>query len=129
LTAQKVKSAQMADKFSDCLVKEELKRPPKIARTVSAHTISNDLIFMTLKKNLPRTRSLYVASKTYTKASMICRFSLGDTEVPFSMQSCSKPFTYAICLNELGSEVDPGRTFYSAPGYIGDNICQKNDKR
>ena len=38
---------------------------------------------------------------------MICRFSLGDTEVPFSMQSCSKPFTYAICLNELGSEVDP----------------------
>jgi hypothetical protein len=23
------------------------------------------------------------------------------------MQSCSKPFTYAICLNELGSEVGP----------------------
>ena len=28
----------------------------------------------------------------------------GDTKTPFTMQSCSKPFTYAVCLNELGSE-------------------------
>ena len=32
------------------------------------------------------------------------RFSRGDVNVPFTMQSCSKPFTYAVCLNELGSE-------------------------
>ncbi|KAK2717298.1 hypothetical protein QYM36_006171 [Artemia franciscana] len=33
------------------------------------------------------------------------RFSVGDTKIPFTMQSCSKPLTYAIALNELGSEV------------------------
>ena len=32
------------------------------------------------------------------------RFSIGDTAVPFTMQSSSKPFTYAVCLNELGRE-------------------------
>ncbi len=32
------------------------------------------------------------------------RFSLGDVDTKFTMQSCSKPFTYAICLNELGPE-------------------------
>ena len=30
----------------------------------------------------------------------------GDVNVPFTLQSCSKPFTYGICLNELGPEVD-----------------------
>ncbi len=59
---------------------------------------------------------------------MICRFSLGDTEVPFSLQSCSKPFTYAICLNELGSEVGPSAGAQSiVRGHIGDNICQRNE--
>ncbi|XP_040578075.1 glutaminase liver isoform, mitochondrial isoform X3 [Lepeophtheirus salmonis] len=33
------------------------------------------------------------------------RLSVGDTNIPFTLQSCSKPFTYAVCLNELGSEV------------------------
>ena len=33
------------------------------------------------------------------------RYSRGDVSIPFTMQSCSKPFTYAVCLNELGSEV------------------------
>ena len=33
------------------------------------------------------------------------RYSIGDTDKEFSMQSVSKPFTYALCLNELGSEV------------------------
>ncbi len=60
---------------------------------------------------------------------MICRFSLGDTEVPFSMQSCSKPFTYAICLNELGSEVGPSVGAQSiARGHIDiGHICQRNE--
>ena len=33
------------------------------------------------------------------------RFSLGNVKVPFTLQSVSKPFTYAINLNELGPEV------------------------
>jgi len=33
------------------------------------------------------------------------RFSIGDTNVPFTLQSSSKPFTYAVCLNELGRNV------------------------
>ena len=33
------------------------------------------------------------------------RYTLGDVKVPFTLQSVSKPFTYAICLNELGPEI------------------------
>ncbi|KAL7298140.1 hypothetical protein TKK_0009141 [Trichogramma kaykai] len=33
------------------------------------------------------------------------RFSIGDTTVPFTLQSCSKPLTYAIALERLGQEV------------------------
>lgn len=33
------------------------------------------------------------------------RYSIGDIDVPFTIQSCSKPITYAIALHELGSEV------------------------
>ena len=33
------------------------------------------------------------------------RYSLGDVNIPFTIQSVSKPFTYAICLNELGPEI------------------------
>ena len=29
----------------------------------------------------------------------------GDVDALFTLQSCSKPFTYAICLKELGPEV------------------------
>lgn len=32
------------------------------------------------------------------------RYSIGDTSVNFTMQSCSKPITYAIALNELGAD-------------------------
>ena len=32
------------------------------------------------------------------------RFSLGDSTVPFTLQSVSNPFTYAMSLNQLGSE-------------------------
>lgn len=33
------------------------------------------------------------------------RFSIGDTTTPFTLQSCSKPLTYAIALESLGQEV------------------------
>jgi len=33
------------------------------------------------------------------------RYSLGNVKTSFTLQSCSKPFTYAVCLNELGSEI------------------------
>lgn len=33
------------------------------------------------------------------------RFSIGDTKIPFTIQSCSKSLTYAICLDELGEDV------------------------
>lgn len=33
------------------------------------------------------------------------RFSIGDVNVPFTLQSCSKPLTYAIALDQLGEEV------------------------
>lgn len=33
------------------------------------------------------------------------RFSIGDTKVPFTIQSTGKPINYAIALSELGSEV------------------------
>lgn len=33
------------------------------------------------------------------------RHSVGDTSVPFCLQSCSKPLTYAYALNDLGSDV------------------------
>lgn len=33
------------------------------------------------------------------------RYSIGDVEVPFTLQSCSKPLTYAIALEKLGAKV------------------------
>ncbi|XP_039757482.1 glutaminase liver isoform, mitochondrial isoform X1 [Pararge aegeria] len=33
------------------------------------------------------------------------RFSIGDVNVPFTLQSCSKPLTYAMALETLGPEV------------------------
>lgn len=32
------------------------------------------------------------------------RYSTGDTDIPFTIQSCSKPLTYAIALEILGHE-------------------------
>nr|XP_053635223.1 glutaminase liver isoform, mitochondrial-like isoform X2 [Cherax quadricarinatus] len=32
------------------------------------------------------------------------RYEIGDTNINFTMQSCSKPVTYGIALNELGNE-------------------------
>lgn len=33
------------------------------------------------------------------------RFSIGETDIPFTIQSCSKPLTYAIALEKLGQEL------------------------
>lgn len=33
------------------------------------------------------------------------RFSIGETTMPFTLQSCSKPLTYAIALERLGEDV------------------------
>ena len=33
------------------------------------------------------------------------RFSIGDTQIPFTIQSTGKPINYAIALSELGAEV------------------------
>lgn len=35
---------------------------------------------------------------------MSCRHSVGDTKVPFCLQSCVKPLEYAIAVHDLGSE-------------------------
>ena len=48
------------------------------------------------------------------------RFSKGDVGVPFTMQSCSKPFTYAVCLNELGSD-----TVHEYVGQVGRRMITK----
>ena len=41
------------------------------------------------------------------------RFSLGDSDSPFVVDSVSKPFTYALCIDRLGAEV-PQSCFCSA---------------
>lgn len=33
------------------------------------------------------------------------RYSIGDVDVPFTLQSCSKPLTYAIALEKLGPKI------------------------
>ena len=51
------------------------------------------------------------------------RFSLGDIHTPFTMQSCSKPFTYGICLNELGSKVVHQYVSHEPSGRNFNEIC------
>lgn len=43
------------------------------------------------------------------------RFSIGDVNIPFTLQSCSKPLTYAIALEKLGQEVVGGSVKYKSP--------------
>lgn len=33
------------------------------------------------------------------------RYSIGDDNVPFCLQSCAKPLAYAMAVNDLGAEV------------------------
>ena len=40
--------------------------------------------------------------------TLLARFSVGDYTDPFSIQSASKPFTYALALNHMGAKVHTG---------------------
>jgi glutaminase len=51
------------------------------------------------------------------------RFSLGDVDIPFSLQSCSKPFSYAIALNELGHDVVHNYVSHEPSGRNFNEIC------
>lgn len=51
------------------------------------------------------------------------RFSIGDTNTNFTLQSCSKPFTYAICLNELGPDVVHRFVSHEPSGRNFNEIC------
>lgn len=51
------------------------------------------------------------------------RYSIGDIDTPFTIQSCSKPFTYGICLNELGSEVVHRYVGHEPSGRNFNEIC------
>ena len=47
----------------------------------------------------------------------------GDTKTPFTMQSSSKPFTYAVCLNELGSKTVHHFVVQEPSGRMFNNLC------
>ncbi len=55
------------------------------------------------------------------------RLSLGDTATPFTMQSSSKPFTYAVCLNELGREVVHGFVGQEPSGRVFNELSLDNN--
>lgn len=51
------------------------------------------------------------------------RLSLGNVDQNFTIQSCSKPFTYAICLNELGPETVHKYVSHEPSGRNFNEIC------
>lgn len=51
------------------------------------------------------------------------RFSLGDVNIPFTLQSCSKPFTYATCLQHLGHNNVHKYIGYEPSGRNFNEIC------
>ena len=51
------------------------------------------------------------------------KYNQGDVNIPFTMQSCSKPFTYAVCLNELGSETVHQYVGQEPSGRMFNNLC------
>jgi len=57
------------------------------------------------------------------------RFALGDVDAQFTIQSCSKPFTYAVCLNELGSEVVHKYIGHEPSGRNFNEICLDKNGR
>ena len=52
---------------------------------------------------------------------LMISFVISDT--PFTMQSCSKPFTYGICLNELGDDTVHRFIGHEPSGKIFNEIC------
>merc|ERR1719410_2078126 len=51
------------------------------------------------------------------------RYCRGDAATTFTLQSCSKPFTYAVCLNELGSETVHQFVGQEPSGRMFNNLC------
>ena len=50
------------------------------------------------------------------------RYSIGDANVPFTMQSACQAITYAICLNELGADRVHSFQGKEPSGRAGDDI-------
>ncbi|ELU11544.1 hypothetical protein CAPTEDRAFT_141838 [Capitella teleta] len=50
------------------------------------------------------------------------RHRIGDTKMPFSVQSCTKPINYALALNELGHDVVHEYVGYEPSGSSFNNI-------
>ena len=57
------------------------------------------------------------------------RFSIGDVNTPFTMQSCSKPFLYGICLNELGSDLVHRYVSHEPSGRSFNEICLDSNNK
>lgn len=57
------------------------------------------------------------------------RYSLGDVKKPFTMQSCSKPFTYGIVLNELGEDIVHRYIGHEPSGRNFNEICLDNSSK
>ncbi len=51
------------------------------------------------------------------------RFSLGDVNTNFTLQSCSKPFSYSIALNELGHDLVHKHVGHEPSGRNFNEIC------
>lgn len=48
---------------------------------------------------------LYLAAALPSSNSRVfCRHTVGDSKVPFCLQSCVKPLKYAIAVNDYGTE-------------------------
>ena len=57
------------------------------------------------------------------------KFSLGDTGVEFTLQSCSKPFSYAIAINELGEDVVHKYVGHEPSGRNFNEICLDSENK
>ncbi|XP_043643532.1 glutaminase liver isoform, mitochondrial isoform X12 [Drosophila teissieri] len=57
------------------------------------------------------------------------RFSIGDVDVPFTLQSCSKPLTYAIALEKLGPKVVHSYVGQEPSGRIFNDLVLDQNKK
>ncbi|EJW74882.1 hypothetical protein WUBG_14211 [Wuchereria bancrofti] len=57
------------------------------------------------------------------------RRSWGATEVPFCLQSVSKPFTYAIAMDELGAEEVHKYIGQEPSGRLFNDICLDHNRK
>jgi len=95
-------------------------------------------IFKRCKSNNQGTVASYIPQLArYSKdlwAMSVCtvdgqRMSLGDVGVSFTMQSCSKPFTYAMCLKELGPDIVHKYIGHEPSGRNFNDICLDRENK